>query len=163
MAGEPAIRKILTALHGLLDGNLGVDVSVHIDRPFDQPFRDEELPAVNIRCQSIERSQSQYNAWLHDARVMLDIITRSSTSQTIDEQQAEIEADIAEVLLNPPGSITAGSFFDMIADAVPLGIGQARDEMDMADAGESTSAWRLPFLTPINDFRTIAGRLGPIA
>lgn len=163
MPGEPAIRKVLTALRDILDGHVGAGVTVHIDRPFDQPFRDEELPAVNIRCTSVPRSQTQYNAWLHDAQIMLDIVTRSATTQTVDEIQSEIEADIAAVLLNPPASIVPGSAFDMLTDIIPLGIGQRGDEFDMSDQGESTSAWRCPFLTPIGDFRTIAGRISTIS
>lgn len=163
MAGEAAIRKVLTGLFDLLDGNLGAGVTVHIDRPFDQPFRDEELPAVNVRCQQVTRSITQYAAWLHDAQVAFDIITRSATTQTVDEQQAEIEADIAAILLNPPSTITPGSAWDMITEAVPLGIGQRGEEYDFSDQGEATSLWRVPFLTPVDDFRSIAGRLGLIA
>lgn len=162
MPGVPAIRKVLIALRDVLAGNVGDGVQVFIDRPYDQPFRDEELPAVNIRCQQVERSQSQYNAWLHDAQIMFDIVTRSATTQTVDASQAEIEATIAEVLLNPPTSIEPGSVFDMLADIIPLGIGQRGNEFDMADGGESTSAWRCPFSTPIGDFRTIAGRVSTI-
>lgn len=162
MAGEPAIRKVLTGLEQILAGNLGAGVTVHIDRPFDQPYRDEELPAVNIRCQQVNRSQTQYNAWLHDAHIMFDIVTRSATTQTVDASQAEIEASLADVLLNPPATIVPGSVFDMVADIIPLGIGTRGDEFDMADQGESTSAWRCPFLTPIGDFRTIAGRVSTI-
>lgn len=163
MAGEPAIRKVLMALHDLLDGNLGAGVGVVIDRPYDQPFRDSELPLVNLRCEQVTRSQSQYNAWVHEARIMADIITPSATSMTVDGKQAEIEAKIAEVLLNPPGSITPGSVFDMLADILPLGIGQGRDDFDRSDSGETTSAWRCLFITPLNDFRTICGRVSTIA
>lgn len=162
MPGEPAIRKVLLALRDVLTGNVGVSVTVYIDRPFDQPFRDEELPAVNIRCQQVPRSLHQYNAWRHDAEIMFDIVTRSATTQTVDAAQADIEADIAAILLNPPASIEPGSVFDMLTDTIPLGIGQRGNEFDMADGGESTSAWRCPFLTPIGDFRTIAGRVSTI-
>ena len=82
MSGEPAIRKVLVRTKEWLDDVSGSGVPNYIDRPFNQPFRDEDFPLVNIRCQRVDFDVFTYSAWLHTAQVMFDIITRSSTIAT---------------------------------------------------------------------------------
>lgn len=161
MAGEPAIRKVLERLKAWLDGNVGSDVTVHIDRPFDVPFHDNELPCVNIRCQRVDFNNSfNYSHTLHDAAIMMDIITRSATLQTIDQKQSEIAADIVARL--SARTAAAGTIGEVLQDCLPVAMGAAGDEFDQSDQGESTFAWRMTFLTSNTNFRTIAGHNGDV-
>lgn len=168
MSGEPAIRKVLERLKVWLDGNVGTGVTVWLDRPFDQPFHDEELPCLNLRCQRTDFQVSNYSAgMLHEAGIACDIITRSAAVQSIDQKQSEIAADLVARI----GAMTAapGQIGELLSAqnngllCTPLSMGGQSDEYDMADQGQSTFAWRFVFLTPLNDFRTIIGQNGPVA
>lgn len=168
MSGEPAIRKVLERLKVWVDGNVGAGVTVWLDRPFDEPFRDEELPCLNLRCQRVDFQVGNYSSgMLHEAAIAFDIITRSALVQTIDQKQAEIAADLVArigAMNAAPGGI--GELLSAQNNGLlctPLSMGGQADEFDMADQGVSTFLWRFVFLTPINDFRTIIGQNGTVA
>lgn len=164
MAGEPAIRKVLERLRDWLDGHLGAGVALRIDRAFDESWHDDELPAVNLRCQSVEYSAWNYTGgWLHDAAVMFDIITRSATTQTIDDKQAQIAAAIHARLNDTARGAEPGTFGELVQDCLPVSMSHAQDELNLSDYGENTMTWRITFLTPLDSFTTIAGHNGLVA
>lgn len=168
MSGEPAIRKVLERTKAWLDGNVGTGITVWLDRPFDQPFHDEELPCLNLRCQRVDMSVAGYSAgMMHEAMIAFDIITRSALVQTIDQKQAEIAADLVARI----GTMNAvpGGIGELLSAqnngllCTPLSMGGQSDEFDMSDQGTSTFIWRFVFLTPLTDFRTIVGQNGTVA
>ncbi len=161
MAGEAAITKVKNTLLTWLTGNIGSGVTITLDRAFDQPYHDEELPTVNIRCQQTDYDVFGYSGWLHSAAIMFDVVTRSSTTLTIDKKQAEIAADIVARIA--ARTSTAGTIGELLQDALPVSMGSSGADMELSDQGETTLQYRMTYLTPINDFRTIAGQNGLVA
>lgn len=162
MSGEPAVRKVLLGLNSWLDGHLGSGVGLEIDRPFNLAFHDDDFPLVNIRCPVTSYSNElTYNAWLHEGLISFDVITRSSTLSNIDADQAEIAAKMVERLgARVP---TPGTIGELLTKCDPVSMGPDTDENRLVDHGESVFVWRMLWLTPINDFRTIIGANGPVA
>lgn len=168
MAGEAALTKFKWRLLDWLDGQIGAGVAVFIDRPFDQPFRDEDLDCVNIRVPQVDFMPHSYSQGMqHDLTVAFDIIVASSPTQSISESQAEIAAAIVDRLADMDG--TSGSLGELLTSqntgllATPVSLGQQQDDMGLSDHGENVFAWRFSYLTPIGDFRTIVGQSGLIA
>jgi hypothetical protein len=155
MAGEPAIRKVLVRLKDWFDDPAGTGVANYIDRPQNQPFRDEDFPLVNISVRQVNFELFNYASWLHTAQIMFEIMTSSSGLIGIDNEQAIIASRIVARMAARTAAV--GTIGEIISDAVPVAIGSARDEYDLADNGESTFAWRFQYVTPLNDFNTIAG------
>ena len=161
MAGEAALTKIKLRLKSWIDGG-AIGATTEIDRAFDDAFGDEELetPVVNIRCQRTDYQLQGYaNAWMHEAQMMFDIVTRSSTLSTIDDRQGLIAANIVARLAarDPSQSGTIGECL-IICD--PVAMGDSSDEGNLSDHGVMTFAWRMVWLTPTNDFKTIIGTSG---
>lgn len=162
MAGEPAIRKVLERTRAWLDGQLGSGVAIHIDRPFDRPFRDDDLPCVNLRCPMVTFSHHNFTGgFLHDGEVAFDIAAPSSATSGIGADQAEIAARLTARMA--ARTATAGTIGEALQDCYPLSMGVPQDEFLLADHGVTVFAWRFTWLTPLADFRTIIGHLGPIA
>lgn len=162
MSGEAAITKVKSRLADWLDGEIGAGVTVGIDRPFDQALRDEDLPYVGVRVARVARQQGRpsHNATQHDIFVMFDIVAPSSATASIDEAQAEIEAAIVDRL----GAMapTSGTIGELIQLCEPVEIGPREEEFRLSDFGETVSAWRMVFLTPNGDFRSIFGTTGVV-
>ena len=161
MSGEPAIRKVLDRLKDWLDGNVGTGVTVFLDRSYDEPFHDEDLPYVNIRCQRTAMSVFDYGTMLHEAAIKFDIVSGASSTRNIDQLQAEIMADINARMWAMDA--TAGTIGELLQDKLPLSVGPEQDEFELSDAGEAVFAWSVTFLTPLADFRTINGANGSVA
>lgn len=161
MAGEAALTKIKTRLKAWLDaGNIGA--TFEVDRPFDISFGDDELetPVVNIRCQRTDYQLDRYQgAWMHEAQFMLDIVTRSSTLSTIDDRQGLVAANIV-ARLAARNSSQSGTIGECLIFCDPVTMGDSSEEGNLADHGVMTFAWRMVWLTPINDFKTIIGLSG---
>lgn len=158
MAGEAAVNKVMTGLQEWMGGEIGAGVRIDVNRPFDVPYQDNELPAVNIRVEQIDFDIFNYSGWLHTAAIMFDTVTRSSTLSTIDAEQAEIQASIVARLAARVA--TAGTIGELLQTCDPVSAGPPSPEDERADVGESTLAYRMTWLTPQNDFRTIAGHNG---
>lgn len=158
MSGEPAIRKVLERLETWLTSNVGAGVNVHLDRPFDQSFRDEDLPYVNIRCDRTTFSVFNYGSMLHEAVVKFDIVSGAASSANINQSQAEIAAALTTRMwaMAP----TSGTIGDLLQDKLPVSMGPEQDSFEMSDAGEATFTWALTYVTPLDDFRTILGASG---
>jgi len=168
MAGEAALTKFKWRLLDWLEGQIGAGVAVFIDRPFDQPFRDDDLHCVNIRVPNVEFQPHSYSqGMLHDLTVAFDIIVASSVTQSLSDAQAEISAAIVDRLAAMDGS--SGALGELLTAqnngllATPVSMGQQQDEMGLSDHGEAIFAWRFAYLTPLGDFRTIIGQSGPVA
>lgn len=160
MANEPAITKVKAALYDWLLGNLGTDISVFVDHPFDKPFRDDDYDLVNIRCPSVAFETLTYNTWLHTAQFKFDIICVSGIGVSIEAKQQEIAASIVSRI--GARVSTAGTFGEMVQDCIPQSCGPDSDESRLSDEGETTFEWSITFLTPLNDFRAIAGANGTV-
>lgn len=168
MPGEAAITKFKTRLAAWLDGHIGAGIGLHLERPYDEPFHEGEMDCVNIRVPQCDAALvAAMNAWEHTARVEFDLICKSAASGTISEAQAEIAAAIVDRLALLDA--TTGGLGEMLQAqangllAAPLSLGPQQDEMMMSDNGEAVFAWSFVWLTPINDFRTVAGQNGLIA
>lgn len=162
MPGEAAITKVKQRLLTWLQGNVA-GASFELDRPFDRAYGDDDLATaqVNIRCARTDYTIRNYdNAMLHDAQFMFDITTRSMTLQTIDERQAEVAADIVARL--GARSATAGTIGEVLQFCDPLAMGGADNDMNLADHGENTLAYRIAWVTPYNDFKTIVSVTGAL-
>lgn len=161
MAGEAALTKIKLRSKSWLDGG-AIGATTEIDRPFDNGIGDDELETaiVNIRCQRTNYDLQGYsNAWMHEAQVMFDIITRSSTLSTIDDRQALIAAKIvARFAARDPGQ--SGTIGECLIFCDPVAMGDNSEEGNLSDHGVMTLAYRMVWLTPTNDFITIIGLSG---
>lgn len=158
MAGEAALTKVKLRVKAWLDGG-AIGATTEIDRPFDRTFGDAELetPVINIRCQRTNYDVNGYNnGWMHNAEFMFDIVTRSSTLSTIDDRQGLIAANIVARLAAKDSSI-AGSIGELLIFCDPIAMGDTSEEGNLADHGVMTFAWRMAWLTPINDFKSIFG------
>jgi hypothetical protein len=155
MAGEAALTKVKLRLKAWLDGG-AIGATTEIDRAFDNPFGDDELdtPVVNIRCQRVDYNVRGYNGgWQHEAQMMFDIVTRSSTLSTIDDRQGLIAANIVARLAAKDA--TVGTIGEVLEYCDPVAMGDTSEEGNLSDHGVMTFAWRMTWLTPINDFKTI--------
>lgn len=162
MAGEAAITKVKTRLKDWLTGEIGADVD--LDRPFNSAYSDEELatPQVNIRFARVDFDLRGYNGgWLHSGSVMFDIVTRSATVQTIDERQAEVIAAIVGRMAEITGDDT-GQIGELLQLHEPVAVAQPEDDINLADYGSTTLAYRLIWVTPQNDFKTIVSATGAL-
>ena len=161
MAGEAAVTKIKIALAAWLTGN--IDADVEIDRPFDRPYSDSDLSntKVNIRIPNVQFDGDRYNSgFRHTGSVMLDITTRSSATGSIDAQQAEVAANIvARIAARIP---TVGTLGHLLEDAYALGFGTEAEDPNLADHGETTFAYRMMWITPRDDIRTIVAVTGAL-
>ena len=161
MSGEAALTKIKLRAKAWLTGQILSGVAIHIDRALDQPFQEAETPCVNLRIPFTQYSIQGYSSGhMHDAAIHFDLLSASMASATIDESQAEMAADIAARMGNldaVPGNLgellQAGS-------CEPISSGVQNDDFNLSDIGVVTLAYRLVWITPINDFRTIAGQNG---
>lgn len=160
MSGESAITKIKTRTQAWLTGRIGALV-IHVDRRADDPFRDDELPCVNLRCPQFQIIERAYNADVWEAAMVFDVLAVSSMASTIDADQAEaVSAIIERMGARTP---TAGTIGELIEICEPLTVAAMQDEMNLTDLGAATLAFRMVFRTPANDFRTIAGASGLVA
>lgn len=153
MAGEAAITKVKIALKSWLETGAAMGATFEVDRPFDRSFGDDEMavPIVNIRCQQTEYNIRGYNnGWQHVGDFMFDIITRSSTLQTIDDRQALIAAKIVARLA--ARTATVGTIGMMLETCDPIAMGDTGDDGNLSDQGVMTFQWRMTYLTPVNDF-----------
>lgn len=162
MSGEPAITKVKDRLLDWLDGEIGLGVTIGKDRPFNRALQDDELPYVGIRIPRVERRQGypSFNIVTHEALVMFDITVPSADALSIDEQQAEIEAKIAARLAAM--APTSGTIGELLQICEPSQVGPHEEDLMLSDFGQTTSAWRMQFITPVGDFRTIHGTTGVI-
>lgn len=161
MAGEASLTKIKERMFTWLDGNIGSGVSLFLDRPFDQPFNESELNAVNIHFRNVGFVPFGHNSWQHIADLVFDIATESTTTSTIDEDQAQIAADIVARLSARTSAV--GTIGELLQDAVPVSMTTESDDDRLADIGEASFAWRLTWLTPENDFKTVIGHNGNVS
>jgi hypothetical protein len=161
MSGEAALTKIKLRTKSWLDGG-AIGATTEIDRPFDRSFGDDELetPVVNIRCPRTSYELQGYeNAWLHEAQVMFDIVTRSSTLSTIDDRQSLIAANIvARLAARDPSQ--SGTIGECLIFCDPVAMGDSSEEGNMSDHGVMTLAYRMAWMTPAKDFITINGTSG---
>lgn len=154
MSGEPAIRKVLVRLKAWLDGHVGTGVTVFIDRNYDEPYRDEDLPYVNIRADRVDFELVNYGGALqHSAHIKFDIAAKDSAASNIDSNQAEIAAALHARMWAM--DYTPGNIGELLQDRLPLSMGPEEDRLSMSDAGESTFVWRLTWLTALTDIRTV--------
>ncbi len=161
MSGEASVTKITSRLQTWLTAEIGSGVGVHVARPFDQPFRDEDLPAVNLRAAKVEISQQTYGTEQHTMLALFDIHAPSAASGSIQDDQAEIAAAIADRLSER--TTTAGTIGELLQSAEPVRMGQEEDDLLLSDHGQMTLAYRLVWLAPVGDLRTINGNLGTVA
>lgn len=161
MSGESAITKIKLRSQAWLDGNVGDGMAIHIDRKADEPFREDELPCVNLRCTEFRLIERINNADVWDAAVMFDVLAPSSMLSTIDADQAEAMSDI--IARMGARTSTAGTIGELLEFCDPITAGAQQDEMALIDLGVATLAYRMVFRTPPNDFRTIAGHNGLVS
>lgn len=161
MSGEPAIRKVLDRLKTWLEGNVGTGVTVFVDRPYDESFHDADLPYVNIRCDGTGFEVFNYGTMLHAASIKFDIAGKETATRNVSEEQAEIAATLNARMWAM--TMTAGGIGELLQDKLPVSLGAEQDEFQMSDAGETVFAWRLTWLTPLDDFRTIIGQNGLVA
>lgn len=157
MSGESAITKIKTRTQTWLAGNVGA-LAIHVDRKADNPFREAELPCVNLRCPEFRIIERIYNADVWEAAVMFDVMARSSVLSTIDADQAEAMSAI--VARMGARTSAAGTIGELLEVCEPLSAGVQQDEFNLSDVGAATLAFRYVFRTPANDFRAIAGHNG---
>lgn len=160
MSGESAITKIKSRCLAWLTGEIGTGIDVHMDRKAGNPFRDEDLPCVNIRCQEFRIITRDYSADTWEAAVMFDVLAPSSVLSTIDVDQAEIMSDIIARLAERTSA--AGTIGELLEICEPLTAGAQQDELNLSDFGVATLAYRMVFRTPRDDFRTIAGHNGHV-
>lgn len=160
MSGEPAIRKIIDRLYTWLDTHLGSGVKLFIDRPFDEPFRDEDLPYVNLRCDRTAYSVFDYGTMLHESALKFDIVSGDSSTKTNDELIAVIAATLNARMWAM--DMVSGNIGELLQDKLPVSLGPEQDSFDGSDAGEMTFTWAVSYLTPLNDFCTINGQNGPV-
>lgn len=162
MAGEAAITKVKERLLSWLQGNV-TGAEFELDRPYDTAYGDEELATaqVNIRCSALDFSIRNYdNAMVHTGQFMFDITTRSMTLQTIDARQAEVAAGVVARL----GARTeaSGTIGELLEFCDPVAMGTGSDDQSLADHGEITLAYRMVWITPLNDFKTIVSVNGTL-
>lgn len=160
MSGESAITKIKSRTLSWLTGEVGSGVDVHMDRKASEPFREEEMPCVNIRCQEFRIITRDYSSDTWEAAVMFDALAPSSVLSTIDADQAEIMSAIIERLAER--AATVGTIGELLQICDPLTAGAQQDELNLSDFGVATLAYRMVFLTPRDNFRTIVGHNGPV-
>lgn len=160
MSGEASFTKVMGRLETWLDGNIGSGVALHVARPFDETLQEGDLPAVNIRCPRIELSDT-YGIDQHTALVLFDVHCTSRASGSIQDDQAEIAAAIADRIR--ARTITAGTIGELLQSADPMRLGPEEDDLLLSDHGQMTLAYRLVWLAPAGDLRTINGNLGLVA
>lgn len=161
MSGEASLTKVVGRLDTWLTGNIGSGVGFHVARAFDKPFRDEDLPAVNMRAARVEISQHDYYGEMHELLALFDIHTPSKASGSIQNDQAEIAAAIADRIAAM--TTTAGTIGELLQSAWPVRLGPDEDDLGLSDHGQSTLAYRFVWLAPAGDLRTISGNLGVVA
>lgn len=160
MSGESAITKIKSRTFDWLEDEIGAGVTLYIDRKAGKPFRDEDLPCVNIRCQEFRLNARDYNSDTWEVGLMFDVLAPSSVLSTIDEDQAEIMSAIIDRMAER--NSTAGTIGELLEICEPLSAGAQQDELNLSDFGVATLAYRMVFRTPRDNFRTIAGHNGPV-
>lgn len=156
MAGDPAIRKVLTALADLLATI--PQITVHIDKLPGDRLVEEERPAICIRVveQAFEPWQGVESATLHSVSLDLDIYEESPVFESITARHSEIIAMIVErVHASRANGGTLAAMLFRIEEA-----GATADENSVPDLGCATFTYELQFLTPRGDFRTIIGEGG---
>ncbi len=161
MSGEASVTKVTSRLNTWLASNIGTGVDLHVARPFDQPFRDGDLPAVNIRAAKIEIEQLTYDTEKHTMLTLFDIHAPSQASGSIQDDQAEIAAAIADRM--SAMAPTSGTIGELLQNAEPVRLGPEEDDLLLSDHGQMTLAYRLVWLAPVGDLRTISGNLGLVA
>lgn len=153
MAGEASETKIKNALSAWLTGHIGADLE--IDRPYDRSFGDDDLATskVNIRIPTVDYERAHIQNGLRNiATVAFDITARSPATGSIDAVQAEIKASIlARIMAKTP---TPGTLGYLIDDTL-FPLGALAEQENLADHGGMTFAYRIAWLTPVNDIRTI--------
>lgn len=164
VTGLAAGRKVLVRLKDVFDVAAAALPDEHpvagtlflIDRPFEQPFQEDELiaGAVSIRHVDTSRTSWDHTTLLHTGEFAFDIGTAEGEVNSIGDRGATIEAWMVGILA---ADITIGG---LTTDAVTLSL--TADEQQGAEAGILLSAARLTWLTSRTDLFTIRGPLGLI-
>lgn len=154
----PALRRVMDATLAWLTNEIGVGVSVALERAEDEPFRDDELPLVNILCEDVAFTFPAYGTCDHTAGMMFDIYTPSMGASTISADQAMIASAINSRI--EARDATPGTLGYFLMAAAPNALGPDRDEYRLSDHGRIRFVWTFSFRTPATDFNSICAADG---
>lgn len=154
----PALRRVMNATLDWLTDEIGAGVAVVLERAEDEPFRDEELPLVNISCEDVSFSFPAYGTCDHTAGLLFDIYAPSTGASTISADQAMIASAINSRI--EARTETAGTLGYYLMAAAPVALGPDRDEYRLSDHGRIRFVWTFAFRTPATDFNSICAADG---
>lgn len=151
MAGDPAIVKVITAATKLFSDGMGINVFV--DRSEDDPIREEERPAMAVRCVQLEFTPAPgQSEMLHECVFDFDFYEENLTV-------GGISANLSRMIAQANGLIAADRTLGGMLQQFELR--SATAELDATpDLGCAILTAEISFLTPRHDFTTILGASG---
>ncbi|SDA14952.1 hypothetical protein [Sphingomonas sp. NFR15] len=151
MAGDPAIVKVTEAATALFREGMGINVFV--DRSEDDPIREEERPAMAIRCVQIEFTPAMgQGEMLHECTFDFDFYEEDLTF-------GGISANLSRMIARGNALVAADRTLGGMLQQFELRTATA--ELDATpDLGCAILTAEISFLTPRDDFTTILGASG---
>ena len=154
----PALRRVMSATLDWLTDEIGAGVAVALERAEDEPFRDEDLPLVNISCEDVSYNFPAYGTCDHTVGMVFDIYAPSTGASTISADQAMIASAINNRIEARDATPDTLGYYLMAA--APVALGPDRDEYRLSDHGRIRFVWTFAFRTPATDFNSICAADG---
>jgi hypothetical protein len=158
MAGEPALEKVITALHATIDAALP-NATVDIERPASQAYSSGEIAdgAINIiHTKTVFEApwDGDQATTLHQVSFDIDMIVDPTVVSTITQRLRVMEADIIAALY---ADRTLGG---LVLDIIPQSSGGVAAQY--SGGGARPLFILILFLTPLGDHKTVIGSGGLI-